>query len=157
MGKLVKFFIITFCIFCVGFLSPAIYAAQGGNSPGQGKGKANVGQSKSVGQQNKKKIKSVGKQGQKYVARFANKDRVIIADHFRAHPFVTTPLPPGIAKNLARGKPLPPGIAKVFLPESILSSLPIRPGYDYLVAGKDVLLVNSTTGIVSDILANVLK
>ena len=89
--------------------------------------------------------------------KFSNNDRVIVTDYFKAHPFTTTPLPPGIAKNLARGKPLPPGIAKVFLPEGLLSTLPAHPGYDYLVAGNDVLLVNSTTGIVSDILTNVLK
>ena len=104
-----------------------------------------------------KKIKSVGKQGPKTAMKFSNNDRVIVTDYFKAHPFTTTPLPPGIAKNLARGKPLPPGIAKVFLPEGLLSTLPAHPGYDYLVAGNDVLLVNSTTGIVSDILTNVLK
>lgn len=68
-----------------------------------------------------------------------------------------TALPPGIAKNLARGKPLPPGIAKVFLPNGILSTLPAYPGYEYRAVGNDVVLVNSTTGIVSDILTNVLK
>lgn len=59
--------------------------------------------------------------------------------------------------NLARGKPLPPGIAKRFLPNDLLNRLPVYPGYEYLAVGKDVVLVNSTTGIVSDILANALK
>ena len=37
-------------------------------------------------------------------------------------------LPPGIAKNLARGKPLPPGIAKKTVPASMLGQLPYYPG-----------------------------
>ncbi len=36
-------------------------------------------------------------------------------------------LPPGIAKNLARGKPLPPGIAKKTVPASMLGQLPSYP------------------------------
>jgi hypothetical protein len=50
-------------------------------------------------------------------------------------------LPPGIAKNLARGKPLPPGIAKQRLP-------------DGLVDGK-VLLVEIATQVIHDILTDI--
>ena len=40
-------------------------------------------------------------------------------------------LPPGIAKNLARGNPLPPGIAKKALPGDLNRRLPpVRDGYD---------------------------
>jgi hypothetical protein len=38
-------------------------------------------------------------------------------------------LPPGIAKNLARGKPLPPGIAKKTVLTSMLGQLPYYLGY----------------------------
>lgn len=49
------------------------------------------------------------------------------------------PLPPGIAKNLARGKPLPPGIAKKYPPNAMLAQLPYHPGYEWRVAGSDLI------------------
>ena len=64
-------------------------------------------------------------------------------------------LPPGIAKNLGRGKPLPPGIAKNF--DSRLSArLPQYDGYQWQQVGRDVVLVAVATGIVHEILRNVL-
>ncbi len=46
-------------------------------------------------------------------------------------------LPPGIAKNPARGKPLPPGIAKKTVPADMLGQLPSYPGYEWRVVGDD--------------------
>jgi Ni/Co efflux regulator RcnB len=60
-------------------------------------------------------------------------------------------LPPGIAKNLARGKPLPPGIAKRYLPQNLLVQLP-RPGYEWLVVDDDILLVLAATSVIVDVL-----
>ena len=67
------------------------------------------------------------------------------------------PLPPGIAKNLARGKPLPPGIAKKIVPGPLLGQLPQHPGYEWHVAGTDLILVAIGTAIVADILRNVFQ
>lgn len=67
------------------------------------------------------------------------------------------PLPPGIAKNLARGKPLPPGIAKKFVPGPLLGQLPQHPGYEWRVAGTDLILVAIGTAIVADILRDVFR
>lgn len=67
------------------------------------------------------------------------------------------PLPPGIAKNLARGKPLPPGIAKRYVPGSMLSQLPLHPGYEWRVAGADLILVGIQTAIVADVLQDVFR
>jgi hypothetical protein len=66
-------------------------------------------------------------------------------------------LPPGIAKNLERGKPLPPGIAKQYLPASVLVELP-RPadGLEYVVVAGKLLLVHVATQVVHDILVDVL-
>ncbi|MFZ3206103.1 MAG: anti-virulence regulator CigR family protein [Pseudomonas sp.] len=64
-------------------------------------------------------------------------------------------LPPGIAKNLARGKPLPPGIAKNF-DDRVASQLPHYDGYEWKQAGTDVILVAIATGIVYEVLRNVL-
>lgn len=64
-------------------------------------------------------------------------------------------LPPGIRKNLARGKPLPPGIAKKMAPGPMLARLPVHPGYEWRVAGTDLILVAIGTAIVADVLFDV--
>jgi Ni/Co efflux regulator RcnB len=62
-------------------------------------------------------------------------------------------LPPGIAKNLQRGKPLPPGIAKQHLPSGLVSALPAPPrGYERIVVDGRVLLVEIATQVIHDIL-----
>lgn len=64
-------------------------------------------------------------------------------------------LPPGIRKNLARGKPLPPGIAKKVVPGVMLARLPQYPGYEWRIAGSDLILVAMATAVVADILYDV--
>lgn len=66
------------------------------------------------------------------------------------------PLPPGIEKNLARGKPLPPGIAKRYPADPLARRLPRVEGHDWIEAGDDLVLVNAATGIVADIIADAL-
>jgi Nickel/cobalt transporter regulator len=66
------------------------------------------------------------------------------------------PLPPGIAKKVARGGALPPGIAKRYLPNDLIVQLPPRPGYEWVVVGTDVLLVAAATGLIVDILIDAL-
>jgi hypothetical protein len=67
----------------------------------------------------------------------------------------TRALPPGIAKNLARGKPLPPGIAKNF-DTRLLGQLPRYDGYEWQQVGRDMILVTIATGIIYEVLRNVL-
>ncbi|AYC32272.1 hypothetical protein D3880_07710 [Pseudomonas cavernae] len=64
-------------------------------------------------------------------------------------------LPPGIQKNLARGKPLPPGIAKRF-DSRLLGKLPHYDGYEWQQAGADVVLVAIATGIIYEVLHDAL-
>ena len=65
-------------------------------------------------------------------------------------------LPPGIEKNLARGKALPPGIAKQVLPEGLLTLLPPAPkGYERILISGKVLLVEIATQVIHDILEDV--
>lgn len=64
-------------------------------------------------------------------------------------------LPPGIAKNLARGKPLPPGIAKKTVPASMLNQLPYYPGYEWHRVGDDLVLIALSTAIVTSIINGV--
>ena len=66
-------------------------------------------------------------------------------------------LPPGMAKNLARGKPLPPGMAKKTVPSSLLGRLPHHAGYEWRVAGTDLILVAVATDVVADVLAGVFR
>ena len=64
-------------------------------------------------------------------------------------------LPPGIRKNLARGKPLPPGIAKRQVPSEMLRRLPAREGYEWRAVGTDLVLYSITSGIVDQVLQDV--
>ncbi len=65
-------------------------------------------------------------------------------------------LPPGIAKNLERGKSLPPGIAKGYLPSYVVADLPRLPsGLDYVVVAGKLLLVEAATAAIRDVLLDI--
>jgi len=66
-------------------------------------------------------------------------------------------LPPGIVKNLARGKPLPPGIAKRGLPSHYAKRLPHGDGYEWWMAGLDLILVSSADKLVREIYRDVFR
>jgi Ni/Co efflux regulator RcnB len=66
-------------------------------------------------------------------------------------------LPPGIARNLARGKPLPPGIAKQVLPDDLLARLPPpRDGHERVIIDGKVVLVEAATQVVRDVITGVI-
>ena len=90
-------------------------------------------------------------------------ERTIIFDYVNQYrdvlvpaPGNAKPLPPGIAKKVARGGTLPPGIAKRYLPQNLLVQLPPRPGYQWVVVDNDVVLIAAATGLIVDILADIL-
>ena len=87
----------------------------------------------------------------------ADLDRIlrIFTDHHGQYGQVDA-LPPGIRKNLARGKPLPPGIAKKLDPD-FARQLPYYQGYEWRQVGTDAALINITTGIVREIMWDVLR
>jgi len=62
------------------------------------------------------------------------------------------PLPPGIAKKVARGGSLQPGIAKRYFPGDLLGQLPARPGQQWMFMGTDVVLLNTATQLILDVL-----
>lgn len=64
-------------------------------------------------------------------------------------------LPPGIRKNLARGKPLPPGLARRVVPGPLLADLPRYPGYEWQVVGSDLVLISIATAVIADVLLGV--
>ncbi|MDR0207595.1 MAG: anti-virulence regulator CigR family protein [Pseudomonas putida] len=80
--------------------------------------------------------------------------RVILDDN-RGYWSPGAALPPGVRKNLARGKPLPPGIAKK-LDGRLIGRLPHYDGYEWRQAGTDLLLVTIATGLIYEVLTNVL-
>jgi len=65
------------------------------------------------------------------------------------------PLPPGIRKNLVRGKSMPPGIQKTRMPETFINQLPHHVGYEWQQAGTDLVLVVTGSLVISDILEGV--
>ena len=85
---------------------------------------------------------------------FRDSDPRVFREYSRTHGLRVTPLPPGIAKNLARGKPLPPGIAKQALPRTIIA---IRPGagrdVSFLMVGRHAVALRN--GVVVDMMTNV--
>jgi len=64
-------------------------------------------------------------------------------------------LPPGIQRNLARGKSLPPGIARHTVPGRLLNDLPRIPDHEWRIAGRDLILIAIGTLIVVEILEDV--
>lgn len=79
--------------------------------------------------------------------------RIAVANHYTGY----SALPPGIRKNLARGKPLPPGIAKKAVPRPMLAQLPSYPGYEWRIYGSDLVLVAVATAVIADVLFDVLR
>jgi hypothetical protein len=78
-------------------------------------------------------------------------ERTIIFDYVNQYRAVTAtpgkikPLPPGIAKKVARGGTLPPGIAKRYLPNDLVVQLPPRPGCQWVIVANDVVLIATAT------------
>ncbi len=141
-------------------LAPAAaFADPPGKMTGPGKGNAAHGNPHAgkPGPAGKGKAGNVGNEilDASINVRFGTREADIIRNYFGAQPVETRPLPPGIAKNLQRGKPLPPGIAKRYLPSALQAQLPARDGYERLLVGNDVLLVKAATGIIVDVLAGI--
>ena len=89
---------------------------------------------------------------------FPAAQRTIILDYFASACPGRKPLPPGIAKKVARGGSLPPGIAKRFLPQDLDRRLPPPPtGIERVIVGGDVLLVQISTGAILDMIRAALR
>ena len=87
---------------------------------------------------------------------FREADRVTFHDYFATHRIAAQALPPGIAKNVARGKPLPPGIAKRALPADLLAVGPkVSQDVSFAIVGEVVVAMKG--GVVIDVLAGVFK
>ena len=124
--------------------------ADPGNGKGQGNGKGNPHNSEVHGNQGDQGKHSNGSDWDNGpTINHANVMGIIggYQDYWSPAPA----LPPGIQKNLARGKPLPPGIAKK-LDGRLVGRLPHYDGYEWQQAGTDLILVALATGLVYEVL-----
>lgn len=87
---------------------------------------------------------------------FSDQERHLIHDYYRRH------LPPGLAKRsqlppgLAKRSTLPPGLSGERLPKELESRLSRLPeGYARLRVGTDVVLMNTRTRVVFDIVKDI--
>ena len=131
-------------------LAPGISFADPGNGKGQGQGQGQSPHSQAKG--NPGGGKNGHHQGDRYSGPHVDRRDVLgILSGHRSYWSSGPALPPGIQKNLARGKPLPPGIAKK-LDGRLLGQLPRYDGYEWMQAGADLILVAVATGIIYEVL-----
>lgn len=126
--------------------------ADPGNGRGNGHGKAQGGN------QGGGKRSGGGPGGSGSATVVTRTDVDVIRTYFVDHPVGTSALPPGIAKNLARGKPLPPGIAKKMAPIELRQRVPVcMNGWECILAGADMLILDAVHGTIADIVRNVVR
>jgi Ni/Co efflux regulator RcnB len=66
-------------------------------------------------------------------------------------------LPPGQAKKYTVGQPLPAGVVVYTVPQPVYTYLPAVPvGYRYVRIGNDIVLLSPQTGLVVDVIVNLL-
>jgi hypothetical protein len=97
---------------------------------------------------------------------FATREITIIQTYFRDNRSSLPPglakretLPPGLQKQLERNGTLPPGLRKKIqpLPVALERRLTVVPtGYRRVVVAGNVILMNPTTGLIYDIIRNVI-
>jgi Ni/Co efflux regulator RcnB len=144
MAKSMKMLALAAFIACLG-TSPV--SAKNGN--GQGNGNGN-------GQDKSQKGKSHDKGGQQDLV-YAGIDHKQAKKYAKEYKFQGyKPLPPGIRKNLARGKPIPPGLAYNRLPPDYIARLPRYPGYEWRGYGADLVLVSVVSDVIADVIMDVL-
>ncbi|MHC8371405.1 anti-virulence regulator CigR family protein [Pseudomonas sp. MDT1-85] len=126
--------------------------ADPGNGKGQGSGKGNPQNSQGHGNSSQgNKGKGSGGDDWSHGPSINHGSVLGIVGGYRDYWSPGPALPPGIQKNLARGKPLPPGIAKK-LDGRLLGRLPHYDGYEWRQAGTDLILVAIATGIIYEVL-----
>ncbi len=67
------------------------------------------------------------------------------------------PLPPGLRKHIERTGQLPPGLQKRVLPGELRNQLPRRAGQDFRVVGNDIVLIETATNLILDVMQGVLN
>ena len=65
------------------------------------------------------------------------------------------PLPNDVRREIVLGRPLPSKAHPRPVPEPMRRQLPYHPGYEWRIAGQDLILVAATTLIIHEIIHNV--
>ena len=66
-------------------------------------------------------------------------------------------LPPGLQKHIERTGRLPPGLEKRRLPGDLRALLPYHKGRDYRVVGNDIVLIETATELILDVMQGALR
>lgn len=138
------------CAIVVAALS--ISPAMAKNTDNQGK---NNGQGNSQGNGQKGNSKHNNNQHEMYYAGISHKDAKRYAKQYKFYGY--KPLPPGIRKNMARGKPIPPGLAYNRLPAPYIATLPYYKGYEWRGYGSDLVLVSIVSNVIADVIIDALN
>ncbi len=134
------------------FLSASPVIAKNSDNQGKSYGQGN---SKDYGNSQKDHSKNKDKHQEMHYAGINQNDAKRYASQYHVGGY--KPLPPGIRKNLARGKAIPPGIAMTRLPNGYVNQLPRYNGYEWRGYGSDLVLVNSTNQLIADVIMDVLR
>ena len=91
---------------------------------------------------------------------FSDRDRSMIREYYRDHlpPGLAkrSSLPPGLQKQAKRRGQLPPGLRKERLPKELDVQLsPLPTGYIRIRIGADVVLMNTRTQVVVDVITDI--
>lgn len=65
------------------------------------------------------------------------------------------PLPPNVKKNMIPGRPIPSHVEIRHVPPTMHDKLPRHDGYEWRIAGSDLILVVAGTLIIHEIIENV--
>ena len=82
-------------------------------------------------------------------ARRASTDETrAIHDYYRTHEGEVKPIPPGILRNLVRGKPMPSGIERTRIPDDLNVLLYPRPSATWYAVGDRLVLVDASGRVI---------
>lgn len=134
---------------------------------GKSKGKAKGGPTPTQSQSQTNKGQSSGSStGQLLNTIISATERALIGDYVQTAKassqglppgLAGRPLPPGLQKHIQRTGRLPPGLEKRGLPGDLRGLLPRRTGQDYRVVGNDIVLIETATNLILDIMQGALR
>lgn len=89
---------------------------------------------------------------------FGPRDRQIIANYFLRNPGHLDYLPSGLRRQLVTKGRVPREVARQPLPERLAERLaPLPDGYERTIVGPDVLLIEARSGLIIDIVRDVVR
>jgi hypothetical protein len=84
--------------------------------------------------------------------------REVIYNYFYAQPVAPVGLPPGIAKKIRKGHRLPPEVVYQPVPVALVQQVPAcMNGWQCILAGADMLILDAVHGTVHDVIRNVVR